>query len=499
VNVVLTDLSGRQLLNTLRPFGAELPEESGARLAQIRRVIETRQPETGDLFVGAATRKPVLAVDVPVMRDGEVIYVLTMGIFPERLGDILAREGLREEWVASIFDSQGTIVARTHEPARYVGEKGAPRLLSRMTEAREGWVDTPTLEGIPVIAVFSHSTLSNWAVAIGIPSRMLAANLWKPVLLVIGLALSLLFFGMGLAGWISGRLSGAIRSLIAPAVALGRGQAPIVPPLRLEEAAELGRALLSASNILRQRERTLAFVAHDLRSPLNAVMIGAELIERTAARLPGCADLKDPVSILKDTTRRMAGMVDDLLAVAVSTDGERSMLALARVDASSLVARAANAVRGLYAKIGIELRVESPRSLPPVMVDADRIVRVFANVLDNALKFTEPGGHVVLHAEASPDAVRFCIANTGPELSPAQLDAMFRPFWQAGEDHRGAGLGLSICRSIIETHGGTIWAEPAPGMRVRICFDLPREPAPSASAATAAENGAMPALSGGSL
>ncbi|MCD6044753.1 MAG: histidine kinase, partial [Burkholderiales bacterium] len=73
--------------------------------------------------------------------------------------------------------------------------------------------------------------------------------------------------------------------------------------------------------------------------------------------------------------------------------------------------------------------------------------------------------------------VRFSVANGGPALPEEELRSMFRPFWQSTRDRRGAGLGLSICRSIVEAHGGSIWAEPAAGQRVRVCFVLPRQPA----------------------
>ena len=79
-----------------------------------------------------------------------------------------------------------------------------------------------------------------------------------------------------------------------------------------------------------------------------------------------------------------------------------------------------------------------------------------------------------MRAEAQSDRVQFCIANSGPALSPKELAMMFEPFWQsAHEDSRGAGLGMSICRSIIEAHGGTIEALPEPGQRASIRFWLP--------------------------
>ena len=81
----------------------------------------------------------------------------------------------------------------------------------------------------------------------------------------------------------------------------------------------------------------------------------------------------------------------------------------------------------------------------------------------------------MLRAEALSAGVRFCVANSGPALSAEELENMFQPFWQAGPrgPRAGAGLGLAICRSIVEAHGGSIWAEPAAGKRVRICFLLP--------------------------
>jgi PAS domain S-box-containing protein len=228
---------------------------------------------------------------------------------------------------------------------------------------------------------------------------------------------------------------------------------------------------------VRDREEILAIVAHDLRNPLTGLMMGASAVEHQARRLPGGEPVRELAASLIDIARRMSGLVDDLLAVAVATTGGPSMLRPAPLPASSLLAKAAEAARPRLAKEGLELEVQARGDLPKVSADADRILRVFANLLDNALKFTSPPGRVTLSAERTSGGVRFSVANSGPALAPAQLGAMFQPFWQAGRDRRGAGLGLSICRSIVEAHGGTIWAEPAEGQRVRVCFVLPRQPA----------------------
>lgn len=471
-NVVVSDASGRQLVNTLRPFGEPLPRH--ANPPQLLRVFETGLPVISDLYVGSVTSRPVVGIDVPVYRGGLVVYDMTMGIFPDRLGEILRRQRLPAGWVGAIFDSRGTVVARTHNADRFVGRQAVPAVVQGLARLTEGQVDTETLEGIPSVVVFSRSTVSNWSVAIGIPQAEFARDLWTSIAWSIAGTAVLLASGIGIAQLFSARISRSIRGLIAPAAALGRGEAIVVPPLQLDEAEEVARALVSASRMLRDREEILAVVSHDLRNPLFSLTLSAGAAELMAAKLPGGERLRATLASLTDMGNRMSGMVDDLLAVAISTRGGRSMLKMSRVNAASLLERAADAVRPLFGREGIELRIDGGTGLPDVQVDPDRILRVLVNLLDNALKFTQRSGHVVVRAEEQSGAVRFSIANSGPTLSAEELESMFQPFWQASRDRRGAGLGLSICRSIVETHGGRIWGEPEPGMRVRVCFEVPR-------------------------
>ena len=478
--LALNDVSGQQLVNTLRPFGEPLPVAGNP--SRLRRVAETGLPAVSDLFIGAVAQQPLITLDVPVRRGDEVAFVLSMGFFPDRLGEILVRENLPRGWVGAIFDSQGTVVARTHEAERFVGRKGSPALVQRMAQVREGSVEGPTLEGIPVTGVFSRSAISNWSVAIGIPTADLTGPLWASIAWIVAGTVALLVFGMLLARMLGARIARSIRGLTAAAAALGRGEKVVVPPLRLEEANEVGRALARASKMLREREEILAVVAHDLRNPLSTLTAGTSGAVRLAETLPGAAPLRPVLALLAEVPPRMSGMVDDLLAVAVSTSGEGPALRLAPVSASSLLAQAADTVRPLFAREGIELHVESAGAIPDILADSDRVLRVFVNLLDNALKFTQRPGHVVLAAKPVSDGVQFSVANSGPALSAAELDAMFRRFWQARpNERRGAGLGLSICRSIVEMHGGRIWAEPEQGKRVRMCFELPAAPAASFS------------------
>ena len=124
------------------------------------------------------TRSYIVGVAVPVRRDGEVRYALSAGLAPARLSELLAQQKLPPGWIAGILDGSGTIVARTVEAERFVGHKGSPELVRRIPEAREDVIESRTLEGIPVLTVFSRSPASNWTIAIGIPQRELTAHLW---------------------------------------------------------------------------------------------------------------------------------------------------------------------------------------------------------------------------------------------------------------------------------------------------------------------------------
>jgi PAS domain S-box-containing protein len=224
---------------------------------------------------------------------------------------------------------------------------------------------------------------------------------------------------------------------------------------------------------VRDREQLLAVVAHDLRTPLNALALRAAYLQLKARSIPGGDDVGANALAIEQITRAMSGLVDDLLAISASGSGH-SLMKFTTASAAEVVAKAAEAARPLFGEAGLELVVLPMGELPPIHIDVDRVLRVFANLFDNALKFTKSPGQVMVRAEPAQGSVRFCVGNTGPALPADQMESMFRPFWQAGrEDRRGAGLGLSICRSIIEAHGGSIWTEPAHGMRLKVCFALP--------------------------
>ncbi len=111
--------------------------------------------------------------------------------------------------------------------------------------------------------------------------------------------------------------------------------------------------------------------------------------------------------------------------------------------------------------------------MPDVWADRDRLLRVFDNLVGNALKFTPPGGHIRVGAALNEDEVRFWVADTGVGIATEDLPHVFDRFWQARKgERRGTGLGLTIVKAIIEAHGGRIWVESALGVGTTFFFAL---------------------------
>jgi signal transduction histidine kinase len=129
----------------------------------------------------------------------------------------------------------------------------------------------------------------------------------------------------------------------------------------------------------------------------------------------------------------------------------------------------------LAALSSVALRIDVPPKGLSVRGDRERLLQVLENLIGNAIKFTPAGGSVTVGAREHEDGVRFFVSDTGVGIDPDDLERIFDRFWQArGADTRGAGLGLSICKRIIEVHGGRVWVESRVGEGTTVSFTLPR-------------------------
>jgi signal transduction histidine kinase len=129
------------------------------------------------------------------------------------------------------------------------------------------------------------------------------------------------------------------------------------------------------------------------------------------------------------------------------------------------------------ARRAVELDEGVPDDLPPVYADAERVHQVLFNLLDNAVRFTPSGGRVTVRASRINGVVDVTVADTGPGIAPEHLPRLFERFYRVdsarSRDEGGTGIGLAIARSVVEAHGGRIWAESEPGKGSTFTFQLP--------------------------
>ncbi len=235
------------------------------------------------------------------------------------------------------------------------------------------------------------------------------------------------------------------------------------------------RLAMATADALRSRDEVLAAVAHDLRSPLNAIVLEATLLSRQKRLEHGDPS---PLIHIQSAASRMNRLIADLLDVARVEAGQRLAVELAPVCAKALLADAV-AEQGVSAHAAKrELRLETPSDLPEVMADRARVIRVLENLIGNAIKFSPPGTTIMVGAKRERDGVVIHVENESA-LAPEVLAHAFDPFWQSRVDQRGAGLGLSIAKQLVEAQGGRIWAESTPGGKAAFFFTLPEARHPS--------------------
>jgi len=236
-------------------------------------------------------------------------------------------------------------------------------------------------------------------------------------------------------------------------------------------AVENARLYYEAQRATQARDDVLGIIAHDLRTPLNNILMQAVLL-RPRGHEPERRSRKPADSIERAATR-MNRLIQDLLDVARMEAGRLSVEA-ARVDTRQVLSDSIEAQHTLASSASLELRLDLPAELPEVWADRDRLLQVFENLIGNALKFTKPGGRIVVGGAPRDGEVWFWVSDTGSGISADDVPHLFDRFWQGRKAGRhGAGLGLPIVKGLVEAHGGRIWVESTPGQGSTFFFSIP--------------------------
>lgn len=218
--------------------------------------------------------------------------------------------------------------------------------------------------------------------------------------------------------------------------------------------------------------------AHELRTPLLPLRMQLELLMTDEEHPPMPAQVES-MGVMRRNLDRLGALVEDLLTVARSQAG-RILLDPAPTDLAAVLREAEQTFHTMAIRRGIRLTVGGD-PMPPVLADGKRIGQVVANLLSNAFKFTPDGGQIGVSLRPEGDGARVAVSDTGSGIAAADVARLFQPFVQVHDSAQvtqpGSGLGLYICRQLVELHGGAIGCEsPGRGGGSTFWFTLPGIP-----------------------
>ncbi|HSD88201.1 MAG TPA: HAMP domain-containing sensor histidine kinase, partial [Kofleriaceae bacterium] len=208
-------------------------------------------------------------------------------------------------------------------------------------------------------------------------------------------------------------------------------------------------------------------VSHDLKNPLNAI----ELRERVLERRTTEPAIKEHTLTVRRTVATMQRMIRGLLDAA-SIQAGKLKITKDEHDLADVIASVVDVLSPVAKDQGIELRVTCAAGSKRTF-DHDRIEQVLYNLVSNALKFTPEGGSITISIDYTPTETLVSVADTGAGIDPDALPKIFDKFFTTGGRSAGTGLGLDIAKSLVEAHGGRIWAESTVDVGSTFSFSLP--------------------------
>ncbi len=502
ITMILTDMSGQQLVNSQMPWGTPLPRTN---VQFDPAALQAGRPVVTDLYRGAATGTPVFAVVTSVMKESRPAYVLIFGLDPDRLGRLLRESDVPQNATASIVDRNGIIMAHNNRPD-YVGREASRDFMQNARGRQGSWTGT-TLDGVGVFATYARSVLSDYRAAVGIRTSDLNAPLWRSIGLFAALGLVILALSTVLSLVFGQRITLPIKALAQRAATLGRGEAVTPLTTGLAEANQVGAQLATASTSLRERETDLReandevqrfayIVSHDLRSPLVNIMgfttelealrhdmfdrlaqLRQELHQAVDDRTEALNDKRlgedfdEAIAFIKTSTSKMDRLINAILKL--SREGRRDFRP-ERVDMDTLLA-------GIRASLthqadAADATVTISR-LPAVTSDRLALEQVFSNLVDNALKYLRPGvpGRIEVEGRASAAELIYRVRDNGRGVDARDRERIFELFRRSGvQDRAGEGIGLAHVRALVRRLGGTISLTSELGQGSTFTVSLPR-------------------------
>jgi signal transduction histidine kinase/ActR/RegA family two-component response regulator len=544
-NWFLLEGTGRQLVNTYLPPGASLPEIASQ---EHWRSSDGKQVHVSNLFRGTIAQQPAVGSSLIVQR-GDRQYFLSVIMLAKEFNSLLAEQDLPPNWVRTVLDGAGTVVARNREADKFVGRPATPDVAQHIREGKGDQVFLSTsLDGVRTVAALSRSRTSGWSFLVGVPERELTwtARLSARQLLIVGGLLALL--ASALITLAARAIAKPVELLAIDASALGRGAYAAIrregrgfhetevvrkaiaaaADALVQREAERDRALTTLEELNQTLERRVAERTEELADANQRLV--AEMDERRQAEarlaqaqrleavgqltgglahdfnnllqaLGGCLDMirrrshEQQVQTLLDAgqqaVNRGAKLVQQLMAFA-----KRDSLRPEPIDIRDRVLAMSTL---LDQAVRADIRIDSVFSpgLWPIVADPTQFELALINLAVNARDAMPNGGILTIAANnvkveaghptvLAGDFVQMSVADTGCGMPADVLAKAFEPFFTTKGVGQGSGLGLAQVYGLARQADGAAWIDSVPGHGTTVHLLLRRSDThPALSAAPA--------------
>ena len=220
----------------------------------------------------------------------------------------------------------------------------------------------------------------------------------------------------------------------------------------------------------------VSVASHEMRTPMTSIKGSLELLlGGYAGELP--AEATELLGISLTAVDRLVRLINDLLDISKIESGKMEFN-LDRLDVNDCVRKSMRSLRSLAEAHKVSIRAEQAENLPAVLADRDRLEQVITNLLSNALKYSPPDSEVRIETRGVDNLVRVSVIDQGTGIAKENLEKVFDRFYQLAGSKKGTGLGLTICRALVEQHRGRIWVESEFGRGSQFHFELPAAPPP---------------------
>jgi signal transduction histidine kinase len=426
--------------------------------AYYRDALVQRDFSIGDFQIGRITGIPTLTFGYPILNArGRTTAVVFAALSLESLGDVTSRAQLPAGSSAIVLDRNGVILARSPDPAGFVG-RSIPRspLAREMLSRNEGTAVVVGPDGIRRVYGFERLRGGGRvSVAVGVPTAIAFADVNRTYHLTL-LALGTVGVLAIVAAWIIGTVF-VVR--------------PVVRTFELERAARERLEVID-----QMRSDFVSMVSHELRNPMATIRGFGQILRDKPGVLAG-EKRQDAYDVIVRQVDRMSSLVDNVLEVS-RMESDTFSYAFIPHDLRGLLAECVEEARASWP--GHPITLEAPKKLPRAKGDRERLKQVFANLLSNACRYSGFDGAVVVRVRRGDGTVRVDISDQGVGISPEHQSMLFQRFARVRTPDtanvRGTGLGLYISRRIVEAHGGRISVDSEPGRGSTFMVEVPVDP-----------------------